>query len=337
MARVRFGYGEMILDPHTLTVWQACKRRSALEASWRPIKWRAKSLFDALLCRAIFSLSNAGDPATLAADAKAQFLSTAANPGLDLPPGANPYVIARTWCGMFDTILAAIAKTTLLVVRELPPVGLSSDVTWQPRSWQDESGQLHRWLTVDAWDDGQMSREMHSWKTIGDIAAMRAPIMLHVIEIGRATKDGRSAPWSRAWQHPGLRSMHYRFRKPTGGQLSAGWLPYYYSDVRDDAVEWAESMIREGELARITHHLAVQSPTAEQAGAVIRDVLAESRDIVRQGTVPWQDIPMSRAACDGFVPCPFEYLCYAEPGVRPESLGLYQRRSQDTLSVKEGR
>jgi hypothetical protein len=328
----------MILDAHAMTTWQSCQRRHALEADWRVIRWRPSHLFANLLRRAIFSLSNAGDWESLAADAKASFLQTAANPGLDLPPGANPYTIARTWSGMFDTILASVAKTPLLTVRESPAIALSPSVTWQPRSWRDESGQLHRWLTIDDWDESAFAREMHSWRTIGDIAATRSPMMIHVIEIGRATAGGRSCPWSRAWRHPGLRTLPYRFRKPTGGELSSGWLPYHYNDTRDDAMEWAGRLVAEGEYERATHHLMMESPTDAQASAVVRDVLVESLAMRNSAERSWRDIPMSRGACDAWTPCPYLPACYGNDTSDLVTLGLFQRRGKDTLvAIGQGR
>jgi hypothetical protein len=327
----------MILDAHAMTTWQSCRRRHALERDWRPLRQRPSVLFAMLLRRAVFALSNGGDHATLAAEAKATFLQSAANPGLDLPRGANPYAIARAWCAMYDTLLASIAKASLLTVREVAPVALSPSVSWQPRAWQDESGQLHRWLTIDDWDEDAFSREMHSWRTIGDIAATRQGMMLHVVEVGRAAKDGRSSPWSRAWRHPSLRSLAYRFRKPTGGPLSSGWLPYHYNDTRDDAAEWAARLVAEGEYERATHHLLVESPTDAQAEAVRRDILVESLAIAR-GERAWRDIPMARGACDAWTPCPFLNACYAPAGevVNLETLGLYERRESATLVAKGG-
>jgi hypothetical protein len=327
----------MILDAHALHTWQSCRRRYELETEWRPLRWRASVLFATLLRRAIYALSNAGDWEALASDAKSQFLSTAANPGLDLPQGTNPYTVAKSWCGMFDTLLATLARTTLLTVKELPPVWLNASVSWQPRAWADESGQLHRWLTVDAWDEDALNRELHSWRTIGDIAATRQGMMLHVIETGRATKEGRTCPWSRAWKHPGIRTLtSYRFRKPTGGALT-GWLAYHYDDRRDDAGEWADKLIAEGEFARATHHLLVQSPTERQCAQVLRDVLVEALEIARNEGSAWHEIPMARGACDAWVPCPFAYVCYAaDQIIDPAILGLYQRRQQDTLVATGG-
>src|SRR5271165_259581 len=134
----------LTLDAHSMTVWQSCRRRYELESTYRPILWRPKPLFDALLRRAVFALSNGADLAETAADACEQFLSTAANPGLDLTPGANPYTIARSWSGMLGVVLRVLAAGTLYKVAESPAVMLSSVLAWQPRAWADDSGMLHR-------------------------------------------------------------------------------------------------------------------------------------------------------------------------------------------------
>ena len=327
----------LLLDAHSMTVWQACRRRYELETGYRPVRWRPKSRFDALLRRAIFLLSSGADHATLASDAKTTFLQSAANPGLDLPSGANPYLLARSWCGMFDTVLAAIARTPLLVMKELPPLHLSTWLDWQPRAWADESGQLHRWLTVDSWDEDQLSRELHGWRTIGDIAATGQPMQIHVIEIGRATKEGRSSPWSRAWRHPSIASLRYRFRKDTGGELAGSWTPIYYNENEHDAEEWVGRLIDEGEFTRNVHHLLVQAGTERQNAEVVRQVMLEAleiREIAEEARL-WHTLPMSRAACDGWIPCPFQPVCYSPEVIAPDSLPLFQLRARGTMTVKE--
>jgi hypothetical protein len=326
----------LTLDAHSLATWQSCRRRYVLESSWRPLRWRPKDLWTALLRRAIFALSNAAaDWQTLAADAKSAFLQSAADPGLDIKPGVDPYRLAKSWTGMFDTVLATLAVTQLLTVKELAPVRLSSTLSWQPRSWADDSQQLHRWVTVDAWDEDAAAREMHSWRTIGDIAACRAPLMLHVIEIGRATKDGRSTPWSRAFQHPTIRNFRYRFRSPKGEPLGDGWLPYHYNDTRDDPAEWAERLVADGEWSRVTHHLLVQSPTESQCADTMRQVMLESLDIrtLAEEDRLWHTLPMARGACDGWTPCPYQDVCYAPQIIDPATIGLYQARESSKVKV----
>ncbi len=196
-----------IIDGHSVTQWQSCRRRWLLEQSWSVIRWRPKSLLDACLRRGIHALSQPGDasPASIVQTARTEFLSQAANPGLDLPPGGDSWTIANDLCGMISTILTAISRLTLLELRpQLSPVPVSSGISWQPLSWQDESGMLHRWITVDAWDDAELVRHLHSWTVIGDMTMADAPLTLHAIEIGQRRRGRHQSPWCRAYRHPAI-------------------------------------------------------------------------------------------------------------------------------------
>src|SRR5258705_7349655 len=153
----------LILDAPTITDWQSCKRKYLLHKEWRPVKWRAHSLFDACLRQAIFAISNGKDAITMASDARAAFLLAAANPGLEVPQGSQPYTIAKDWCTMLETILRAVSRLTLLTLHEPAYVPLDQITVWQPLAWADDTGQLHRWITVDRWDEDTLYREMHGW------------------------------------------------------------------------------------------------------------------------------------------------------------------------------
>ena len=76
---------------------------------------------------------------------------------------------------------------------------------------------------------------------------------------------------------------------------------------------------RQGEADRSASHTSTQVPLAPQQSSARPTPLAQSdvRDLP----------PMSRPACDGWVPCPWQTLCYG-PGDTPiAELGLYQPRA----------
>ena len=326
---------DLQLDALSLPSWQACRRQFLLYHDYRVLRRRPKVLFDQCLRKAIVALSAGGDVLTVIEDAKTSLLHEAANPGMDVPQAANAYQIAKDYCAMFETILRAIAKTTLLTLHDPVPV-VESAVQWNFLAHADDSGTLHRWITADSWTEDDFIRELHSWRTIGDLIFARVPMKLHVVLIGQQRNGRRASPWARAFTHPRISNFKVRFRKVDGGPL-LGWKAYYLADHPDaDIDEWVSQMYAEGVAQTLIQHVDVECPTdavCEAARAqVIREAIAAREAIANRSMIPWHVYPMARNVCDGIVPCPFQPACYSEQVVDPSTLGLYQRRTRYTVS-----
>jgi hypothetical protein len=346
-----------ILDATVLTNLQSCQRQALLFADWQPIKWRPKSLFDHCLRNAIVTLSSGIDAATVAIEARAEFMEKAANPGLDIlgkmKPGYGPYTIAKDYCAMLDTILRSLSRLTLL---KLSPVPMTVD--WCFLSRQDDLGQLHRWITVDHWDEDELTRQLHSWYTIGDVVFAEAPMMIHAIEIGRQQNGRRSSPWARIFKNPDLPNLKLRFRGKTqwsdgvrsstgkhetrkkSGELK-GWIPVYLADMLNFSPDaWVEQLWNEGLAQELVHHITVNvpsEPVCQDTRIQIRTEAERLHRLLEGHTAEtWATLPMSRAACDPpGRPCPFQPACYSEQIVQLENLGLFSRRNRSSQNMKE--
>lgn len=321
---------ELVLDGTLLDDWQACRRRSLLNADWRYTRWRPKSLLDACLRRGISQLCSGTPPdlPRILADARSQFMQTAANPGLDTTH--PPYQVAKDHCAMISTILTGIARLTLLVAKDVPPIRLSSRLSWRPLSPADESGTLHRWITVDRWDQAHLMREMHGWRIFGDIAITGQPLTLHVIVIGQERKGRRASPWARAWKHPTMPKLKLRFKRNDGSSFN-GWLPVYLADdPYGDVDAWVDQMYREEAAQELILHVPINAPSERVCAETRAQIMLEGSRMMDawndRGAVGWSSWPMSRGSCDGMVPCVFQWLCHAETVQDPEKVGLYQRR-----------
>lgn len=323
----------MILDATSLTHRQDCARRHLLELDWFPRKWRAKHLFDFLLIRAILAISITKDPITMADEARTRFLESAANPGLDLPYGIDTYVVAKDWCAMLETIPRAIAKLSLLTIKPAGIVQLNSSTSWRTSSFVDDSGTLHRWLTVDRWNEDALAREMHGWHAFGDMAVLRAPMMIHAIEIGQMRKERRASPWARGWRHPSMPNVNGVHFKHRDGSSFSGWTAMYLADVSHiDADDWVEAMFRDRAVESLIHHVTLNAPSDGVCDDTRQQILIEAArmDEAAMGRVsmPWSAVPMSRGACDNLVPCPYQMACYSENIVDLAATGMYTRREK---------
>jgi len=315
----------MVLDAHAIGDYQACHRKGVLSRDWRPQKWPPKRLWDACFRSAVISIvQQAVPPAQAAADARARFLQAAANPGLDIT--TNPFLAAKDWCAMLDTTLRSMARAELPPqLREVPPVRLNSGVEWLPLA-QSDGQSLHRFISVDRWDDAARYRELHSWRVMGDVAVTGLPMILHIVEIGQMRSGRRASLWARAWKHPTMPSLSMRFKGKLPGAFK-GWKPLYLSDSHVSADDWVEQMWKEGAAQDLLHQVQVKVPQEHQRAAVVRDVLQEAIAIreLTEDEAAWSDLPMSRNACDGIVPCEFQSVCYSDGLIEIEKLGFRPR------------
>lgn len=329
------------LDGHTITEFQSCKRKALLAHDWRYLKWRPSSLFLACFREAIIAISQGTPAASATSIARSTFLQSAANPGLELSPSSHfrdVYRLAKDWCAMLDTTLEAASRTGLVPLTYLDPVRLTSGVEWKPLAFAGADGSLHRWMTCDRWDGDELARALHSWYVIGDLAVTRTPLTLHVIEIGQLRQGRRASSWARGWKHPKIINARLRFKRradPPNRTDRAEFHDYrawYLSDHPDiTAVEWVDRMAEDGAIADVMREVKVSVPSPEVCDDTVRQVLQESatlRDaITDRGALGWAAHPMSRAACDWPVPCPWQNICFASKPTCPSELpDLYQRR-----------
>lgn len=318
----------LALDALALTRWQSCKRQGTLSQNWRMFRHRPKSLFDALLRNKLKRLAQPSPPdgRTLAREFRIEFMSAAADPGLDVP-GDRCYKEAKEWCAIGAIILRVLAQTPY-PLRFLRDIDCGQGISWNPLSLGiDSTGMLHRWITVERWDAPALLREMHSWVTMGDIAMLSAPMQLHVIVLGQM-KDGyhRSA-WGRRWRSVHLPHRKPHFLSPTGKPLRPPhWQAEFLSDFavpERESDEWAQQAQAEGAIAPLLQNAVVERPGEAACRDIRRQIVAIAQEIEAAKSTPWYEYPMSRGACDGLRPCIFQPCCHSESPREPESVGLY--------------
>jgi hypothetical protein len=322
---------EFILDAASLIDFQSCRRKFLLREH-RLRKWRPKVLFDACLRRGVVQLSHGTDAPSVASAAKSQFMSVARDPGLDVV--GDPYRLARDWCGMLDIVLRWLGQQSIPQLRDLDKKCLSTSILWNFQSWGDDTGTLHRWITVDSWDKEAMSREVHSWRTAGDMVVANAPMVLHVIELGQQRNGHHASAWARAYEHPGSSAFKWKFQKPE----DTTWKPVYFIDQRRvNAEEWVEAA--KSALAGLTHEVPINVPNESVRRDTLNQIEGEAYQMqaLTDAHASWHLQPMSRGACDLYVPCPYQEACYSpETYVDVEKLGLYVKREPSySTTLKE--
>lgn len=232
---------------------------------------------------------------------------------------------------MLETVLHATTRW------DLPRLELSSKVQigsheWQPLAYTGADGALHRIITVDRWTDTDLAREGHSWFIAGDVAATGKAMTIHVIEIGQVRDGRRASPWARGWRHPTFSNVRMRFARKDGGDFEK-WNKVYFTDGPQNGAEWVEGMYRDGVAQNLVKHIAVD---AEPRGPILEQIFIEAHRaeklLTERKNASWCTAPMSRGACDGFVPCPWQVACY-ENVTEPALTGLYVRKGESMLRV----
>jgi hypothetical protein len=296
----------VIVSADTLTAFQQCKRRWALEREYRYTRWRPRKLLELLLRDAIFKLSNGGDPVLLAQDACTKFLEQAASPGLDIV--TDPYTLSRDFCAIIQTTLEAVSRLTLLTLKKAEPV-MVGEHRWQTDAFIDESGILHRWVCVERWDADTQYQHVHSWQVFGECAANAVGMSLHVIEIGKSARGHQHTAWARAFKHP-IIAGKYRFRKVDGSALEPSWKPVWYQDsASNDPKVWVDLMEADG--LQLIQHVNINEPETRHVEQFMREVEVEAARM----TGDWESAPMSRSACDMPYTCAWQPVCYGDGNV----------------------
>ena len=320
------------LDAYALSSWQRCHRKWVIDRDWHPKRWRPKSLLALCLRQGLYAISNGAAPVAAAREARVRFMETAANAGLDFP-GGDPYRLSKDMCAVMDVVLRCVAKLVLLEMSLAPDVALSDDVVWSTLAWADGSGQLHRWIFVDAADDGRLVSEAHSWFVAGDVMLSRMPMTLHVCEIGRMSKGRFRSPWTQAYFLPQMHNAAYHFLSPTGLDLKGAWeTKYLTDDAYPDYDEWSDKLFKEGLAIKLLTHHNVKCPEERLCQEASEQVLREALEM-REAMDEWRRWPMTRGACDLLSPCAHQQVCYSDKPVQIDSHPLYVRRAQDPVEV----
>jgi hypothetical protein len=122
--------------------------------------------------------------------------------------------------------------------------------------------------------------------------------------------------------------------------MPEGWTPVYLVDKpRANVEKWVDQLWADGAAEPHLKHITVAVPSKEVCDDARQQLRHETLSMRSTRNIPWQTHPMSRGACDGMVPCPFQYVCYSDQ--RPElveidKIGLYQRREGNMVLAPKG-
>ena len=174
-----------------------------------------------------------------------------------------------------------------------------------------------RIVLADRWGDERRGIETRGWRTLGELAAIRKPLMLTAVVIG-STHDGkRISPWTRVYSHP--RNRMYRFKRKTAAEdFGANWEPIWRENSDIPTADWLTLMAKDGCMADGVHTMKI--PVPERWTAYMRQMQKLAKEMGEWKPLGNQQTPAMRlAGCDGFSPCPFRQVCHGSLPPIPES------------------
>jgi hypothetical protein len=305
----------MLINGHSISLWQKCKRRYQLEHQYRYLLWHPNTLFSATMRNAIMALSSGVEKQLVTMNAVNTFLQNVKQPGLLRVEGVNTYKLAMDYAAMIKTQIEYLSWVTLLTLKKPAKFAYSADFSWMFLSQADDSGVLHRWRFVDYINDDTITTETHSYELFADLALSGMPMTLHMVSIGRRDHDHHVSPWCKAYKSPAMNM--YKFQKKSGNGLSDNWKPIYFADDIDmDASTWVSQMLEDNIIDNLVQHINITEPSSVHVLNLKRDLNYELMDILQNYTIPWFELPMSRGACDSPYICPHQPLCFS---LNPES------------------
>jgi hypothetical protein len=81
--------------------------------------------------------------------------------------------------------------------------------------------------------------------------------------------------------------------------------------------------MKEGLVQKHIRHITLECPSDDICADTVRQITELATQLTatrsRADASGWSDIPMSRSACDGMVPCPWQGVCYRWPQVESPS------------------
>ncbi len=202
--------------------------------------------------------------------------------------------------------------------------------TWESALFETESGKRHRIELVSHWDDDRLRACAHSWRVIGELAALEAPLTLTTVIIGPQRGGRRHSEWTKGLQHPVNHQLRFAPRNAKKTGFNDSWEKVWrelHSEIPTE--KWLESMKRDEVLdSLILSRDIAYRPTDNRMIAARREM--EFLAVMMEGAN--ERAPMRRSSCDetGKGACVWQPCCYSPDEATPEDFPqLYQIRTSD--------
>lgn len=307
----------MTLSAELLDRWDRCERRFALSREYEP---RLISPFG-VLYSALEAALLAPDPEQVAKDETMRLASTHDLVLTEL----NQFMTVRH-TGYLAGILAVALRERLGELHRVPP-----SEEWESGLLETPTGIRHRIELVSHLDDDRLRASAHSWRVIGELAALQSPLTLTAVVIGPQRGGRRHSEWTKGLRHPVNRALRFAPRNNKKSGFSEGWEKVWREQENLSTEKWIAQMRQDGVLDQLIISREIgYNPDDNRIIAAQR----EMEEIAQLMSLASPASPMRRSSCDEFGGCPFATVCYSPTAATPASFPhLYWPREPDTLGA----
>lgn len=292
----------MILSARLLDTFDRCPRRLAFERSYST---RLISPFG-LLYRALEYALTADDPEQAAKD---ETMRIATTHELILRDLSNFLTIRHT--GYLAAIIALALRNRLGPLARVP-----ATPEWESSLFSTESGTYHRIELVSHFDDDRLRASAHSWRVIGELAALEAPLTLTAVVVGPQRTGRRHSEWSKGLRHPVNRALRFAPRQNKKTGFGDTWEKVWREQTDIPTLAWLNQMKLDGVLDQLIVSREIAYNSDDNRMIAARREMKEIAALMPSST---ETSPMRRSSCDEFGGCPFQSVCYSPTPATPAS------------------
>ncbi|MDE2104231.1 MAG: hypothetical protein KGL39_43745 [Patescibacteria group bacterium] len=195
---------------------------------------------------------------------------------------------------------------------------------WESGLFESEDGSLHRIELVSHFDDDRLRACAHSWRVIGELAALQQPVNLTVVVIGPQRGGRRHSEWSKGLLHPVNKKLRFSPRNNKQNGFAGSWEKVWREQQDIPTKKWLEQMNQDGIMQNliVSREIAYNPDDSRMVEARVDMIqIADRMSYART------DSPMRRSSCDEFGGCAFQSVCYSPKRATPSMFpNLYQVR-----------
>ena len=307
----------MILSAELLDQYDRCERRYSYEQ-----KYQAKVISPlGMLYAALESALLDSDPEQEAKDTCMRIAGSQ-----ELITGELNAFLTIRHIGYLAGIIAVALRERLGVLERVQS-RICEDFKWRSDLFETQNGELHRIELVSYLDDDRLRATAHSWRVIGELAALERPLTLTNVIIGAQRGGRRHSEWSKGLLHPSNKALRFARRNQKNTGFNENWEKVWREHQSEISTEkWLAAMRADDVLDGLILSREIAYNSKDNRMIAARREMAYLA-VAMEGS--YERAPMRRSSCDetGKGACVFQNVCYSPTEATPDDFPhLYQIR-----------
>jgi hypothetical protein len=305
----------MILSSEKLSCLDACERKFAYQQ-----KYDSKLISPlGVLYAAVEAGIVDADPEQAAKDAT---MRAAAHKEIILTE-INRWTTVRH-IGYLAGIIAVALQDRLGALKRVNTLQ-GDDFDWESALFETASGVKHRIELVSHFDDDRLRAAAHSWRVIGELAALQTPITLTAVVIGPQRGGRRHSEWAKGLLHPSNKALRFAPRSAKKAGFNDSWEKVWREHRSEISTEkWLDALRQDGVLDSLILCREIPYKAEDNRMTVARRDMVFATYAMEGAS---ENSPMRRSSCDDWGGCQFAHSCWSATEATPADFPqLYQIR-----------